>query len=455
MLPIVTPDQMRLIDTEAAESFDTLVQRAGAAVARHAVRMLGGTYGRVVNVVVGKGNNGADGRVAARVLTDRGVQVRVFEAHDCPAALPPAHLVIDAAYGTGFRGTWVPPEVGDTPVLAVDIVSGVDGLTGAAERHVWRAQSTVTFQALKPGLLFPPGSDHCGETHVVDIGLGAAVGEAARAHLVQADDVVRWVPSREPNAHKWKAAVRVVAGSVGMTGAAALAAHAAMRTGAGMVHLSAVGATVHDAPAEVVQRPFPTFLWARELLDSIDRFHSLVIGPGLGRDDSTATEVRAAVLDAPVPVVIDGDGLFAMAWNADGAAALLRRRTVPTVLTPHDGEYQLLTGERPQPDRIAAARVLAAQTGCVVLLKGPATVVAHSDGNVLVSTAGDQRLATAGSGDVLSGIIGALLASGVEPFEAAAAGAWLHGTAARRAPASGMLASDIVGHLPAVLEELR
>ena len=120
MLPIVTPDQMRLIDTEATESFNTLVQRAGAAVARHAVRMLGGTYGRVVNVVVGKGNNGADGRVAARLLADRGVKVRVFEAHDCPVALPPAHLVIDAAYGTGFRGTWVPPDVGDTPVLAVD-----------------------------------------------------------------------------------------------------------------------------------------------------------------------------------------------------------------------------------------------------------------------------------------------------------------------------------------------
>ena len=156
-----------------------------------------------------------------------------------------------------------------------------------------------------------------------------------------------------------------------------------------------------------------------------------------------------------MPTVIDGDGLFAMAWNADGAAALLRRRTTPTVLTPHDGEYALLTGAAPIADRLVAVRRLAADTGCVVLLKGPATVVADPDGEVLVVTAGDARLATAGTGDVLSGIIGALLAAGVPALQAAAAGAWLHGRAALLAPARGMVASDIADHLPEVLGGLR
>ncbi|MEY4338722.1 MAG: hypothetical protein RLZ14_572 [Actinomycetota bacterium] len=455
MLPIVTPDEMRGIDARADEPLDVLVHRAGAAVARHAVRMMGGTYGRVVNVVAGKGNNGADGRVAAALLRARGVQVREFDAANCPGTLPPSHLLIDAAYGTGFRGEWRPPLVADVPVLAVDIPSGVDGLTGAAEPHVFTAARTVTFQAFKPGLLLQPGAVHCGAVDIADVGLGAAVAATARAHVVEAGDVAEWVPARAVNAHKWQAAVRLVAGSPGMTGAATLAAGAAMRAGAGMVHLSAVGCTVRDAPVEVVQQPLSTFMWASEVVGSLDRFHALVVGPGVGRDDATAAEMRSVVLAAPVPVVVDGDALFAMAWNSEGAAALLRRRTMPTVLTPHDGEYQLLTGERPGTDRLQAARALAQHTGCVVLLKGSATVVADPTGEVLVSTTGDQRLATAGSGDVLSGIVGALLAQGVHPFRAAAAGAWLHGAAAGRAPASGMLAGDIAANLPAVLEGLR
>ena len=239
-----------------------------------------------------------------------------------------------------------------------------------------------------------------------------------------------------------------------MTGAARLAAEAAMRTGAGMVHLSAPGTMVAQAPAEVVQRPLPAKGWAGEVLDTIDRFHSLVVGPGLGRDDDTAAQTRLLAVDAPVPTVIDGDALFAMAWNADGAATLLRRRTTPTVLTPHDGEYALLVGSQPGVDRLAAARSLAAATGCIVLLKGAATIIANPDGDVLVATAGDARLATAGTGDVLSGIIGALLAAGVPAFQAAAAGAWLHGRAAQLAPAHGMVAGDIAQHLPAVLEGL-
>ena len=454
MIPIVTPDEMRAVDASAAEPQDILIGRAAAAVARAAVRMMGGTYGRTVNVIAGPGNNGADGELAGVLLRERGVRVRVFPVADCPPALPAADLVIDAAYGTGFRGTWTPPEVGDTPVLAVDIPSGVNALTGEAVGDVLPATRTVTFAALKPGLLIPPGSELAGELELVDIGLGDGVAAHAHAHLVHADDVAQWVPGRDTTAHKWRAAVRIVAGSAGMTGAARLAAHAAMRAGAGMVHLSAPGTLVAQAPAEVVQRPLPPKGWAKEALNSLDRFHALVVGPGLGRDDETAAQTRLLAVDAPVPTVIDGDGLFAMAWNAEGAAALLRRRTTPTVLTPHDGEYTLLTGAPPGPDRLVAARRLAADTGCVVLLKGPATIIADPHGATLVVTTGDARLATAGTGDVLSGIVGALLAAGVPALHAAAAGAWLHGQAARLAPARGMVAGDIADHLPTVLDGL-
>jgi len=451
VIPIVTPEEMRAVDAAVPEAAAVLIGRAGAAVARAAVRMMGGAYGRTVNVIAGKGNNGADGRVAGELLAAKGVRVRVFDADGCPPALPVADLVIDAAYGTGFRGTWPAPDVGTTPVLAVDVPSGIDALTGEAHGHVLAATRTVTFAALKPGLLVPPGSELAGALELADIGVGVGIATHSRAHLVVPADIADWLPDRPVDAHKWRAAVRILAGSPMMPGAARLAAHAAMRAGAGMVQLSAPGALVPQTPAEIVQQLVPAKAWAKTVLDQLDRFHSLVVGPGLGRDDDTTAQVRLLAVQAPIPTVIDGDGLFAMAWNAEGAAVLLRRRTAPTVLTPHDGEHALLTGNGPGPDRFVAARRLAADTGCVVLLKGPATVVADPHGDVLVVTAGDARLATAGTGDVLSGIIGALLAAGVPALHAAAAGAWLHGQAAMLAPAHGMVAGDLADHLPAVL----
>jgi NAD(P)H-hydrate epimerase len=451
MLPIVTPAQMRAIDDAASDRVGVLVERAGAAVSRAAIRMLGGTYGRTVAVVCGPGNNGADGRVAARLLADRGVRVRAFDAASCPRVLPAADLVIDAAYGTGFHGSWSPPDVGDAPVLAVDIPSGVDGLTAQHEGPVLAADRTVTFAALKPGLLFPPGAELAGQLELSDIGLDIPF---AHAHLVQRDDVAGWWRDRPADDHKWRSSLRVVAGSRGMTGAPSLVVAGAQRAGAGMVHLSIPG---YDAPldTEVVQRSIPATGWAGEVLQSLDRFQAMVVGPGLGRAEQTVASVRHAVLESPVPVVVDGDGLFALAWHADGAAPLLRKRHAPTVLTPHDGEFALLAGSPPGADRIAAARRLAADTGSVVLLKGPATVVAEPEGRVLVSTTGDARLATAGTGDVLAGVVGALLATGTPAFEAAAAAAWIHGQAARGAPSIGMVAGDLPPHIPAVLEALR
>jgi NAD(P)H-hydrate epimerase len=351
--------------------------------------------------------------------------------------LPLADLVVDAAYGTGFRGTWDAPSPAGAPVLAVDIPSGVDALTGAAGDSTWAAVRTITFQAVKPGHLLGRGAELAGEVVVADIGLDVS---GASSWLVEDGDVV--LPDRPRDAHKWRSAVWVVAGSPGMTGAAHLATRAAQRTGAGYVRLSVPGGAAGEGtPVEAVGVPLPASGWVDEVLDGMGRFGAAVVGPGLGRGSDD--DVRALVAAASVPLVVDGDGL----------TALGRHPQVPAhvVLTPHDGEHERLTGAKPGADRIAAARALAASTGATVLLKGPTTVVAEPGGRVLLSATGDARLASAGTGDVLSGIIGALLASGVAPLEAAAWGAHLHGLAGQAGPARGLVAGDLLDRLPEVL----
>jgi NAD(P)H-hydrate epimerase len=331
----------------------------------------------------------------------------------------------------------------------VDIPSGVDGLTGGVAAGAVQAVRTVTFAALKPGLLFHAGRALAGEVVLADIGLDVS---RAPVGLVERADVAAWVPPRSPDAHKWRAAVVVAAGSPGMTGAAHLAARAAQRAGAGMVRVASPGLD-HDPglPTEAVGIATPPAGWDTVVLDQLDRARALVLGPGLGRSAPADTAVLQVVASARVPVLVDGDGLSAL---GDDPAAALAGRSGPTVLTPHDGEFARLAGHPPGDDRLAAARGLAASTGAIVLLKGPTTVVAHPDGRALLSTAGDARLATAGTGDVLSGVIGALLAQGVPAFEAAASGAWLHGRAARRGPRRGLVASDVVAGLPVALDEL-
>ena len=452
MIPIVTPQQMGAIDAAAPEPVEELIGRAGRATAREALAMLGGAYGRTVNIIAGAGNNGADGRTAGDHLARRGVKVRVVDALTCPPILAPCDLVIDAAFGTGFRGEWTAPDIvgiggGRPMVLAVDIPSGVNALTGIAGEGVLAADRTVTFQALKPGLVFGAGRRLAGDVVVVDIGLDVT---GADQFLVEAVDVAGWWPRRATDAHKWKGAVRIVAGSVGMLGAGQLCAAAAARSGAGLVALSSPGADP-CARSEIIQRPIPAAGFAVDVLDDLNRFGSLVVGPGLGREEATVAGVRHVIVDAMVPVVIDGDGIFAAAWSADGAAPLLQSRGLATVVTPHDGEYSLLRGAPPRADRIAATRELADQLRCTVLLKGPTTVVAGPVGPTYVIDHGDERLATAGSGDVLAGMIGALLAADVSPERAAAAAAWLHAEAGALGPERGLLAGDIVDLIPAAL----
>ena len=446
VIPVVTPEEMAAVDAAAPDPVQVLVRRAGGAVARAAVQLLGGAYGRRIVVVAGKGNNGADGREAARRLRRAGALVTVLDAAANHTEVPPCELVVDAAYGTGFRGQWRPPDPRGAPVLAVDIPSGVDGRTGEASADVLAAVRTVTFAALKPGLLLGRGPDLAGEVVVADIGLD--VGSAS-AGLVTDGDVGEWLPSRPRDTHKWRAAVWVVAGSPGMSGAATLAARGALRAGAGYVRLSTPGAPPGDvAPLEAVGRPLPGEGWAEQVLADAGRFRAVVVGPGLGRGEEAAREVRRLVRSCPVPVVVDGDGLAAL----DEA----ERAGLPpsTVLTPHDGEYRRLCGHQPVPDRLGAARELATATGAVVLLKGSTTVVAGPEGPVLLAAAGDARLATAGTGDVLSGIVGAFLAAGLDPPVAAAVAAHVHGRAAALGWPRGLVAGDLPELLPAVLEQL-
>jgi ADP-dependent NAD(P)H-hydrate dehydratase / NAD(P)H-hydrate epimerase len=456
--PVVTPERMRAIDAAAPVPVEVLVERAGAAVARVALHMLGGGYGRRVVVLAGPGNNGADGRVAAARLRERGVQVTVHDAVAMPPHVSGADLVIDAAFGSGFRGEWRPPRVDGAPVLAVDVPTGLDGLTGEAGKRTGRADATVTFVAPRPGHLLGRGPELCGELHVVDIGLDATPPDDQppdeRMYVVEAGDVAEWIPERARRSHKWSSAVRVVAGSAGMTGAAHLASAAAQRAGAGMVTVSSPG--IDDAtPVEVVGRRIPPFDWAEAVLDDLYRYHALVVGPGLGREEYTVPSVVRTVTDALVPVVVDGDGLFALAWNDEGTPAFLSAREVPTVLTPHDGEYATLTGHRPGADRVAALRRLIGLTGATVLLKGPTTLVGGPGTPTWFVTNGDQRLATAGTGDVLAGVIGAMLGRGLPAIRAAVAGAWIHAEAANLAGREGLVAGDLLEQLPVVLTRLR
>ena len=555
-IPVVTPEEMAAIDKAAiaelshehAKSLEVLISRAGEAVAAKARQMLvercGQCYGQRVLVLAGKGNNGKDGKEAARRLRSWGVQVLVVDiasqqidntetdSHktdknnsDSPNADPretdsrkaanhdgspfqlappksfhPTDLIIDAAYGTGLSRPCELPEFvrdlpKDIPVLAVDIPSGVCGLTGEVLGEALPATATVTFGAYKPGLLFAEGKTLSGEVEVAGIGLDAS---SAKAHLLTADSLAALLPKRDPNAHKWNAACWVVGGSPGMAGAPSLAASTAYRAGAGYVRVSTpataaspdaaisppaalsptpdtsviptpvassqstaeIGGDTNPASFSGVQEAvgfaLPAQCWSEAILQASDKFHSLVVGPGLSASEETRKSVQQllaseAVTSGRLAMVIDGGALEAL---GQGLLETPLKAASQVVLTPHDREYCYLYGSPPDADRIKASRELAAATGAVVLLKGPATVVSHPDGSVLLSAAGDQRLATAGTGDVLAGIIGALLAQKLDAFHAAALGAEWHGRAARLGAASGLLASDIGTLLPQVMQKL-
>ena len=480
MQPVLTPAEMAEADRHAIASGTpeaVLVERAGRAVARHARVMLGGAYGRRVTVVTGQGNNGADGRVAARHLRAWGIGVDElsldggWDDTDLRRALARADLVIDAMYGTGFRGQLdgaaaavaALSGAAGVAVLAVDIPSGVNGATGAVAGPAMHAQETICFAAYKPGLLFEPGRAHAGRVTVVDIGIAVDAGRGAPLVVLEVADLS--LPSAGTESHKWSSGCLVVGGSSGMVGAALLAGSAALRIGAGMVVCAVPGtdAAAQVSGRELVARALPATASgalgedaAAEVLKEAPRYHALAIGPGLGREPATQSAVRRVVAEADVAIVVDADALNAIAVDPSVLRARKRTGFPLAVLTPHAGEYERLAGTPVGEDRVAAARDLAARLQAVVLLKGPGTVIAAPDGRAIVNRTGGPALATAGTGDVLTGVLGGLLAQGVDPFAAAATAAYIHGRAADAARATpDIVASDLVLALPRTLQALR
>ena len=460
MLPVHTRAELRAADEAAIAEvgLEALVARAGAAVAKEALRLLGGTYGRRVVIVAGRGHNGDDGRVAADLLRRRSVSVVELDPTDLPGTLPDCNLVVDAAYGTGFRGEYRAPEVPPgTDVLAIDIPSGLDCDTGVACEGAVRASVTVTMAALKPGLLMGAGRLLAGRIVLAPIGIAVA---PSGLFLVEDADIAGWLPERPPETNKWRSACAVVAGSPGMFGAGRFSTSAAQRAGAGMVRWLVPGASPDTLPAtEAVARAVSASDFADEVLTELARCQSLVVGPGLGTDAGVVASVRRLVAEADLPTIVDADGLGALGAD-DRAAEVLAGRRVPAVLTPHDGEYAKLAAApgsdgHPGPDRVAAARSLAARLGAVVLLKGSTTAVAGPGGEAFLVTAGSARLATAGTGDVLSGVVGAFLARGLEPLRAAALAAHVHGRAAGLGFSEGLVAGDLPVLVATVLSRAR
>ncbi|HTB09090.1 MAG TPA: NAD(P)H-hydrate dehydratase [Acidimicrobiales bacterium] len=436
MIPIATLAQMRDADAAAVavRGQDALVADAGTAVGLCAQRLLGSCRARRVAVLVGPGLNGADGRVAARWLLARGAVVEVIAFDEAPQHLAGYDLVVDAVLGTGASRRYDAPSLDEgTLVLAVDLPSGVDTDTGALLGHPLRANATIALGALKPAHVMGPSVSLVGDLHFASLGIVVHTDAA----LIGDEDLAQFVAYDE-NDHKWIHAITALVGSTLMPGAAELVTRGALAGGASMIRLASRGEVSNQVsiPPEVVH--------THEV--GVDpRSKAVVVGPGLGPDASTW--FGDALSHATCPVVLDADGL-------DRAFIDDTPHQATWVLTPHEGEFERLNGQPVSDDRLGDVRRLAAASGCVVLLKGPRTVIAHPDGAVRVVTSGTASLATAGSGDVLAGLIAATIARGHEPFEAAALAAHLHGRAgAALAPYATALdiassIRDIVAQLP-------
>ena len=460
----------------------TLMARASFGLAATCAGLLGRVYGSHIVLLVGSGDNGGDALYAGAVLARRGAAVEAVllgsTAHPGGlaalrqagglvadrAAVLRADLVLDGIVGIGGSGglrSDAASVVGEIPaaatVVAVDVPSGVDPDTGVVAGAAVRAHVTVTFGTWKPGLLVDPGAVYAGAVELVDIGLGPYLPTAAVSAL-QALDVARLVPAPNAESDKYRrGVVGIVAGSATYTGAALLATGGALRAGAGMVRFVSV-----EHPASLVRARWPeavvTVLAGSPSDDVLaaGQVQAWVVGPGIGVDEY-AEALVAKVLGAVVPVVVDADALTVLARNL----SLVSQRVAPTVLTPHAGELTRLLGldasarADVEARRLSHARLAAERFGVTVLLKGSTTVVCTLDGSVRVNPTGTSWLATAGSGDVLSGITGALLAGGLAALDAASCAAYLHG-AAGRAAAQGapIVADDIIANIAAAIRSL-
>jgi ADP-dependent NAD(P)H-hydrate dehydratase / NAD(P)H-hydrate epimerase len=466
----------------------TLMRRAATALGRRCARLLtdrfGQVYGARALLLVGAGDNGGDALYAGAHLAQRGVRVTAQllnpdRAHagglsalraaggrtertprgavgEPVEPAEPVDIVLDGIVGIGGTGGLRPEAAaavarasratardgGRPMVVAVDLPSGVEADTGAVPGDAVTADVTVTFGCLKPGLVVGAGASRAGLVEVVDIG-AAPVGAPA-LRVATRDDVAGWWPRPGRESDKYtRGVVGVATGSATYPGAAVLSVAGACAGPAGMVRYA-------GAAADFVRARHPSVIATERAADA-GRVQAWVCGSGLGTDDRGATEVRT-VLASAVPVCLDADALTLL---VDGSMAQLLRRDAPTVVTPHDREFARLAGEAPGPDRVESALGLAAKLNATVLLKGDRTIVAGSDGTAWVSPTGTPALATGGTGDVLSGLLGALLAAGLPPVPAAVAAAYAHGLAGREAARNGpVTATDVAAALRPALAAL-
>jgi NAD(P)H-hydrate epimerase len=491
--PLYTAGEMRAVDAWAIERAgvpsDELMERAGEGLARVVARVAGRGP---VRIVVGRGNNGGDGLVAARLLRAEGREVDVLAAAEldgmegdarlnlerlpgrppapwAPEALDGSGVVVDCLLGTGFSGAPREPVASviaamnaqRAPVVACDVPSGVDASSGEVVSEAVRARVTATFHGSKVGLWVAPGALCAGEVEEVGIGVPRGAPDPSEVGLIAAR-VLELVPSRPRHGTKFTSGVvTIVGGGRGLTGAPAMAAMSAMRAGAGYVQV-AVPASIEPALElrllEAMTRGLPEEEGGHVpdgvagVVELAERAGAVVLGPGLGRRPASQDFARGVAQAVEAPLLVDADGLNAHAGRLED----LRERTAPTVLTPHAGELgRLLDVPSDEVDahRLERAREAAARSGAIVVLKGDDTIVAAPEGPVVVSTGASPALATAGTGDVLSGLVATLLAKGLEPFEAAAAGVLAHARAGRNAAerhgADHVIASDVIDALPA------
>ncbi len=494
-MKVIFAEQMKRIDWLTQEQFgipgSILMERAAIAVMDSMEEHYGDLSGKRIYICCGKGNNGGDGFALARLLTEKSAQVTIVLAYDGNTnqglasqnlqlatrfgiqtkiwselnskELQEADIIVDALLGTGAVGTPTGPlaeiicaiNQSKKPVVAVDIPSGVVVDTGQVNDIAIKADLTVTFGLPKPGLLCFPGAENTGELVIRQIGFPKQLleDEALSLHYLTDSDIKKLLPKRPLTAHKGtNGHLLVVGGSEGMTGAAVLASLAGLRAGCGFVTAGVrQDLSIPEKPAEVMLMPWP------ELIRTWDKFQGFVFGPGLSRLEDGESFLFELLEHAEAPLVIDADGLNLLANNPK----LSKQFRQPIVLTPHPGEMSRLTGmsiAEIQADRITVARRFATEWKVTVVLKGARTIIAAPDGRTFINPTGNPGMATAGTGDVLAGIIGGLIAQGLEATNAAIVGTYLHGLAGDIAASQlgpiGIIASDLISVLPNAMKKV-
>lgn len=516
IVKVVTPKQMNQIDSTCIEEFGipgiVLMENAALCVVNEIISFMDQLQGKSIAILAGKGNNGGDAFAVSRHIFNKGAKVRLFiiakreeitgdaatnidiaeksgvkyeeiiseeQIERIETVLKHADLIVDGMFGTGLKGnvTGVAEKIiklintSEVPVIAIDIPSGINGETGKVMGVAVKASKTVTFGLPKIGLIIHPGCEYAGVIKTVDIGIPHKAIDKfdIKLNLIEESFVAKKIPERKPETNKGDyGRIFIIGGSTGMTGAGVLAAAGALRVGAGLVYLgipSSLAYRYNFSIIEIITIPLEDgrtgYISKDSILTVLERMKTMTvaaIGPGLSTKGDASELLSAVIENTKIPLVIDADGLNVLALNLN----VLKKLKVPVIITPHPGEMSRLTGisvKEIQDNRIEVARNFAMKWGIITVLKGARTVVALPGGETYINLSGNPGMATAGTGDVLTGIISGLIGQGLRPEEAAIAGVYLHGVAgdqvAMKKGMYGMNASDIVEELPYVIKAVK